>query len=50
MVVADRIELPLNAYQTLFLPLKDATILGGGPLTARALIYATITKSLAEPF
>ena len=27
MVVADRFELPLPAYQTGFLPLKDATIL-----------------------
>lgn len=27
LVVADRIELPLHAYQTRFLPLKDATML-----------------------
>ena len=29
MVVADRIELSLTAYQTVFLPLEDATFLGG---------------------
>ena len=28
MVVADRIELSLTAYQTVFLPLEDATLLG----------------------
>ena len=29
MVAADRIELPLTAYQTVFLPLEDTAFLGG---------------------
>ena len=31
MVVADRIELSLTAYQTVFLPLKEATKCGAQP-------------------
>ena len=51
MVVADRIELPLTAYQTVFLPLKEATIIGAarGNRTRKPRILSPVRMPVPTP-